>query len=111
MTKGASSSLSRRRFSRSKPDRGMKTSPLTSTSETPRLPGSLLGMEGIVLMLAVTSSPRVPSPRVAATSSRPSTYLSDMLMPSSLGSTTYSTGSSGSLFLTLASNARSSSGE
>ncbi len=48
----------------------------------------------MVRTFAVTSSPVVPSPRVAARTSRPSRYCSAMLRPSIFSSATYGTGPS-----------------
>jgi hypothetical protein len=51
---------------------GMNTSPLTSRIAGCPEPVSRVGMEEIVRMLGVTSSPVRPSPRVAALTSAPS---------------------------------------
>ncbi len=59
------------RFISRKPGIDMKTSPRTSSSSGGDFPASRSGTLWIVRMLCVTSSPTVPSPRVAATSSEP----------------------------------------
>ena len=60
------------RFKRSKPAIGKYTSPRTSkTSGNPLAGVTASGTLRIVRRLAVTSSPTVPSPRVAARCSRP----------------------------------------
>ena len=72
----------------------MYTSPRTST-EWPKPPSatrarpafpSVVGMSFIVSAFCVTSSPVVPSPRVAARTRRPSRYVSAMPRPSILSS-------------------------
>ena len=72
---------------------------------------SASGIARIVRTLAVTSSPRTPSPRVAPRTSRPSSYVSAMLRPSIFISATYATGVSPSPapLRTRSSNALSSS--
>ncbi len=50
---------------------GMNTSPLTSSTAGCPEPASRAGMEGMVRMFGVTSSPVRPSPRVAALTSAP----------------------------------------
>ena len=47
---------------------------------------SSFGTSATVAMFAVTSSPVTPSPRVAACTNRPRSYVSDMATPSTLGS-------------------------
>ena len=49
------------------------------------------GIARIVRTFAVTSSPRMPSPRVAPRTRRPSSYVSAMLRPSIFSSATYAT--------------------
>ena len=51
---------------------GMNTSPRTSSTAGCPVPESRAGMEEIVRMFGVTSSPVRPSPRVAALTSAPS---------------------------------------
>ena len=51
---------------------GMNTSPLTSSTAGCPVPVSRAGMEEMVRMFGVTSSPVRPSPRVAALTSAPS---------------------------------------
>ena len=86
--KGGSPASRRSRFTASNPERGMKTSPRTSTVRRAYSPVSVRGIERMVLMFAVTSSPRTPSPRVAAVASAPRSYVSETLTPSSLSSAT-----------------------
>jgi hypothetical protein len=67
----------------------MSTSPRTSSRSGGRLfPGvrNRSGTFRMVRVLAVTSSPVSPSPRVAPISSIPSRYTSSMAAPSYLGS-------------------------
>ena len=84
-------------FSASKLDFGMYTSPRSSTgASASRKPPSApsrrrSGTSFTVRMLAVTSSPVVPSPRVAARIRRPSSYVSAMDEPSILSSHTTGT--------------------
>ena len=68
------------------------------------------GIAAIVRRLAVTSSPVVPSPRVAPWTKRPASYRREMARPSIFSSATYRGGSSSgpSSRWTRASNARSS---
>ena len=71
--------------SRAKTVLGMKTSPRTI-----RRAGAfsrVRGMERMVFRFSVTSSPTLPSPRVAPRTNRPSTYSSATERPSILGST------------------------
>ena len=51
--------------------------------------GKVNGTARIVLTFAVTSSPTIPLPRVAARTSRRPSYLRDIDTPSTLGSTRY----------------------
>ena len=55
------------------------------------LSGSSLGRERMVRRFSVTSSPTLPSPRVAPWTNLPSRYSRAMERPSTLGSTLYST--------------------
>ena len=66
---------------------GKNTSPLISTSAG-TAPVSVSGTAAMVRTFAVTTSPVVPSPRVRARSSLPSTYVSEIDSPSILGSHT-----------------------
>ncbi len=66
------SSATRRSFSARKPERGMYTSPRTSSSAGALSPSIRSGIEGIVRRLVVTSSPTSPSPRVAPRVKTPS---------------------------------------
>ena len=61
---------------------GRNTSPRTSSTAGYPVPDSRCGIESIVLMLAVTSSPVRPSPRVAARNSAPSRYTRSIASPS-----------------------------
>ncbi len=84
-------------FSASKLDFGMYTSPRSSTgASASRNPPSApsrrrSGTSFTVRMFAVTSSPVVPSPRVAARIRRPPSYVSAMDEPSILSSHTTGT--------------------
>ena len=109
--KSGSPAARRSRFTPSNPERGMRTSPRTFTVRRAYAPASLRGIERMVLMFAVTSSPRTPSPRVAPVASTPRSYVSETLTPSSLSSATKLTPSPGASFRTRRSNARSSSAE
>ena len=60
-------------FIASKPAFGMKTSPRTSSLAGHPVPRRLRGMALMVRTFSVISSPVVPSPRVAACTSWPST--------------------------------------
>ena len=99
---------SRSRLIRWNVDRGRYTSPRTSTVPA-GASRSASGMGRMVRTLDVTSSPRVPSPRVAPRARRPSTYVNAMLRPSILSSATYLTlATAPSTLRTRSSNARSS---
>ncbi len=92
LAKVLSPASSWRLLSCSNDDTGMYTSPRTS-STAGRLPRPLghvsrSGTAEIVATLAVTSSPVMPSPRVPAWTSRPSSYTRDMASPSILSSHT-----------------------
>jgi hypothetical protein len=68
---------------------GMNTSPLTSRVAGCPEPFSRAGMEVMVRMFGVTSSPVLPSPRVAALTSAPSRYTRSIARPSILSSHRY----------------------
>ena len=61
---------------------GKNTSPRTSSVSGTSGPVSRSGTEAIVRMLGVTSSPVVPSPRVAARTSAPFRYTRSTASPS-----------------------------
>ena len=87
--------------------RGIYTSPRTIVRVTGR--DKRAGKVRMVRRLAVTSSPVLPSPRVAPRTSSPFWYSSATDSPSILGSTTYT--GCGTLSRTRWSNARTSSSE
>ena len=75
LANGALPSATRRALSSAKSSRRKKTSPRTSSSEGTGRSGvgvRVTGMSSIVRALRVTSSPVLPSPRVAALTSFPS---------------------------------------
>ena len=72
LTKAGLPAANRDSFSLSNASTGRKTSPLTSSVAGYPDPVSRAGMEAIVRMFGVTSSPVRPSPRVAALTSAPS---------------------------------------
>ncbi len=102
---GGSPAAARSSFSFANPARERYTSPSAMRS-TGR--GSASGTEAIVRMLCVTSSPVTPSPRVAAVTSVPFSYVRTIFNPSIFGSRSYDTGSPAS-FSTRAWKARTSS--
>ncbi len=73
----------------------MNTSPRTSSNAgmSLALPSSFFGTAPIVRRFSVTSSPVMPSPRVAPTVNCPSTYCNEIARPSSFGSATKRIGS------------------
>ena len=73
-------------FSSSNPDLVMNTSPLTSSLAGNTVSRNASGILFIVRILEVTSSPVVPSPRVAARTSLPSLYSKLIARPSSFTS-------------------------
>ena len=83
-------------FILSNPARGMKTSLRTSSSAGGSSPRSLRGTARMVRTLAVTSSPRAPSPRVAPLTRHPFSYTRLIASPSIFTSPVYSTAGSAS---------------
>ena len=73
-------------FSLAKSSRLKNTSPRISTCSGQSLPESCCGTDLMVRTFAVTSSPVIPSPRVAADTKRPCSYLRLIANPSILGS-------------------------
>ena len=63
-----------------------KISPLTSSIEGGLLPNNFNGIDFIVLIFSVTSSPVIPSPLVAACIRYPFSYLIEIATPSIFGS-------------------------
>ncbi len=76
-------------FSFSNAATGRNTSPLTSSTAGYPGPDSRAGMEEIVRMFGVTSSPVRPSPLVAALTSAPSRYTRSIASPSIFSSHRY----------------------
>ena len=81
-----------RSLSAAKSPLSIYTSPRTSS--TAGAPTSTCGMSSIVRTLAVTSSPTLPSPRVAASTNTPSAYRREQDNPSIFGSAVSATSAS-----------------
>ncbi len=88
LAKSGFPSFSSRAFSRAKSRACMIASPRTArrAGAFRRAVRSCSGTDRIVRTLAVTPSPRTPSPRVDARASRPRSYTSSSDRPSNLGS-------------------------